>query len=335
MKNKKLHSEIYKNNFEKNLLLNNRSNNNKINGKNAGLRKWAAKLNKTKIGYLLIDRITSHFPDTMVLPNKISWFWNRFRDPAVYKSYADSRKWIFILGCSNSGTTLLHDLLAFHSEIGSLPLEGQSLTRVLPRPKDLGFDRRWSENPKLFTMTEDDTHYDSARLIHDWKNCLDNINASTILEKTPINVARTRWLQSVFKNSYFIGIVRDGRAVAEGITRRSYGNSFSRAIEHWKNVNDIMLENAKYLKHFRFIKYEDLVKNPRQTIFDLLKFIKIDENNYKHNFEDELLIHNINEEPAAITDFNQKSFDRIPKEIFDQLTDQIKPMMQRLGYGEF
>ena len=100
-------------------------------------------------------------------------------------------------------------------------------------------------------------------------------------------------------------------------------------------VNEYLLDNAKHLKNYQHIRYEELVENPRQTVADLLTFIKGDPKKYNYNFKGELAIHNINGEPSSVINFNQKSFDRIPKEIFDQLTDQITPLMQRLGYKEF
>ena len=116
---------------------------------------------------------------------------NRFRDPNHYLKFADDHKWIFILGCNNSGTTLLHNLLAFHKDIASLPKEGQVLTQVFPLPMDIGVERVWSEKMELFQKIEVDHQSNSARLIHDWKNYLNNVNASTILEKTPPNVFRS------------------------------------------------------------------------------------------------------------------------------------------------
>ncbi|MBK9319321.1 MAG: sulfotransferase [Bacteroidetes bacterium] len=44
----------------------------------------------------------------------------------------EPEKWVFILGCYNSGTTLLHKLLATHSDIGSMPNEGQFYSSQLP-----------------------------------------------------------------------------------------------------------------------------------------------------------------------------------------------------------
>ena len=40
----------------------------------------------------------------------------------------EPKKWLFLVGCYNSGTTLLRDILNEHPEIKGLPLEGVRLT---------------------------------------------------------------------------------------------------------------------------------------------------------------------------------------------------------------
>src|SRR5688572_13607291 len=55
----------------------------------------------------------------------------------------DSKKWVFILGCYNSGTTLLDQILSLHPEISGLKDEGVMLTDCLKRPEDFGWRRMW------------------------------------------------------------------------------------------------------------------------------------------------------------------------------------------------
>jgi hypothetical protein len=291
-------------------------------------------IKSTKIGQNIIIGLKNMIPNIGRSPNEISWMFNRFKNPDKYRKFADKRKWVFIIGCTNSGTTLLHRLLASHPNIASLPGEGQFHTSVLPIPSYHGVGRVWTENLKLFRNTEADQHLDVIRVIHDWKNYLNNINASTVLEKTPTNSLRSRWLQSVFKNSYFIGIVRDGRAVAEGIARRDKDVSIERAADHWVMNYNLMLDDAKYLKYFNLVKYENLVANPFETVMEILDFIEEDPKQYQFDFNSKVDIHNIDNKPTSIKNFNQESFSRIPKDIFDKITMQIQPTMKRLGYHD-
>lgn len=47
------------------------------------------------------------------------------------------KKWVFIVGCYNSGTTLLNQILSCHPDILTLPDEGAFLTRRVPTPEGL------------------------------------------------------------------------------------------------------------------------------------------------------------------------------------------------------
>ena len=298
------------------------------------LQKWIATINSTHSGEKFIKRLRKVAPCISDSPNHISWMWNKLRKPDKYREFADKRKWVFILGCSNSGTTLLHHLLSSHPDIATLPDEGQFYTKVLPSVVKGGLPRVWTEDLDTYRMTETDRQYDSLRMIHDWKNFLSNVSAPAVLEKSPPNTIRSRWLQSIFENSFFIGLVRDGRAVAEGINRRSWikGINFDRTIAHWIKANTLMLDDAKQLKNFQLVRYEDLAENPKKTILELIRFIGEDPEKYKFDFDEKIDIHNIKNEPNTIKNFNQKSFDRIPPDTFKMLTTKIKPMMERLGY---
>ena len=63
--------------------------------------------------------------------------------------------WLFILGCNNSGTTLLAELLGRHSLIRSLPKEGQRLTRAIPNSAHFGIGRVFTERLELFRAIEE------------------------------------------------------------------------------------------------------------------------------------------------------------------------------------
>ncbi len=51
----------------------------------------------------------------------------------------ENKKWVFIIGCYNSGTTLLNEILASHPKISGLPDEGVMLTDQLVKPEDFNW----------------------------------------------------------------------------------------------------------------------------------------------------------------------------------------------------
>ena len=77
---------------------------------------------------------------------------SRFKKSAVVSSLfslfgkeLQPQKWVFIVGCYNSGTTLLAEIFEKHPQLAVLPDEGVMLTDQLPRPEDYGWRRMWCE----------------------------------------------------------------------------------------------------------------------------------------------------------------------------------------------
>jgi hypothetical protein len=159
-----------------------------------------------------------------------------------------------------------------------LPTEGQYLTDQLPSDHELGLSRMWVQREDLYRLTEEDKGPDPDRIKREWGMRLDQ-SRPILLEKTPANAARTRWLQKHFENAFFIGVVRNGYAVAEGITRKAKpihsrnGWSIEQAAYQWARSNYILKEDSTYLEHFMWIKYEDLAENPEKEIDRVLEFL--------------------------------------------------------------
>ena len=130
------------------------------------------------------------------------------------------KTWVFLVGCYNSGTTLLAELLSQHPDISALSTEGHFITDQFVKDYDIGLPRMWVEREDLFRLTEADTGPDAIRIKKEWGMRLD-LSKQVLLEKSPPNTAKVRWLQANFENAHFVAIVRNGYAVAEGITRKA------------------------------------------------------------------------------------------------------------------
>ena len=124
----------------------------------------------------------------------------------IIKAY----KWCFIVGCNNSGTSLLQSALEKSGQVTTLPHEGQLYTTALPRAIRRGYERVWSEYLENLKLTDGDRLECLPRLLHDWLREFSLPICEIILEKTPAHTARMTWLQKAFPHSYFIGLVRNG-----------------------------------------------------------------------------------------------------------------------------
>lgn len=187
-------------------------------------------------------------------------------------------KWVFIVGCYNSGTTLLAELMSRHPDISGMSTEGHFVTDQLVKDFDIGLPRMWVDREDLFRLTEEDDGPDVIRLKKEWAIRLD-LSKPVLLEKSPPNSARTRWFQKHFENAHFIGLMRNGYAVAEGISRKGdpkhiqRGWPIERSAWQWARGNEVLEKDSEHLKHFTWIKYEDLVANPQDTLNKLTNFL--------------------------------------------------------------
>ena len=230
------------------------------------------------------------------------------------------KKWIFIVGCYNSGTTLLHNVLATHPDIGSMPQEGQALNDQFPTPKALKIPRLWVLKRELFHLSEDNPPALVAdKLKQQWSRHYNNINKPILIEKSITNTARILWLNKHFQEASFIGVIRNGYTVAEGIHRRA-GHDFDLGARQWAISNQIMLDDLEQVPRKLIILYEDLVQNPTTTLNTISDFIGV-----KNTFDKAI-------KKFKIKNFNPESLSRLSPAAKQKIEREALPLLTKLGY---
>jgi len=186
------------------------------------------------------------------------------------------KKWVFIVGCYNSGTSLLLKTLASHPTISSLD-EGASFTKQLITPEELGWTRMWSQVVDKIRLMESNSPPDVTKLKQDWGLHLDS-QKDIFIEKSIVNSFRMKWLQQNFKDAHFISIVRNGYAVAEGIQRKvrkrngvipsEYGDTYPIELcaKQWVVNNQIIEQDSSDIPAFKRLFYEDFCRDPQPIV---------------------------------------------------------------------
>jgi hypothetical protein len=133
---------------------------------------------------------------------------------------------IFILGCGRSGTTLTGELIGRHPGVRYLN-EPRHLWTVDPRTDT------WSRPHAQVVLTNEDVTSDVANdLRRAFSAKSRSANRRRIVEKTPINCFRVRYIDSIFPDAHFVHVLRDGRDVAASIGElcKTDGRSPSRRV---------------------------------------------------------------------------------------------------------
>ncbi len=243
------------------------------------------------------------------------------------------RKWLFLVGCYNSGTTLLASLLSRHPDISGLTTEGHFITDQFVKDYEVGLPRMWAGREELFRLTEKDVGPDAVRIKKEWGMRLDR-SKPVLLEKSPPNTPRTRWLQREFTPAYFVAIVRNGYAVAEGITRKADPKHLrdswpiEQSAYQWRRSYEVLEQDAPFLQHLLWVRYEDLAKDPKRELDRIAAFVGLPP---FANFDatSSLAVHERNE---MLRDLNLESIKRLTRDQISRITDVAGDTLDRYGY---
>ena len=246
-------------------------------------------------------------------------------------------KWIFVIGCYNSGTTLLAQLLANHSQVGTLSGEGIVFSDRLERPEEHGWPRMWFKCREAMQVQAEDPASLAERIKKQWSWAAIS-KGSCFLEKSIANATRLDFFNQHFQPAYFIHITRNGYAVAEGIRRKTsparwknqhYNNRYpiDLCAEQWAATEELIESQKSGLSNYRALSYESLAADPYRELKNLLEFLELE---WEDNLlGDEVSVHGLR---GPITDMNQESIARLERDEIEQINRVAGAQLQRLGY---
>ena len=247
-------------------------------------------------------------------------------------------KWVFVVGCYNSGTTLLANLLEAHPAVSGLAREGVELTDALRRPELVGWPRMWSQCEDWVSMRPEETTADRAeRIKRQWSHHTED--SGLIIEKSIANMTRLEFLAEHFQPAYFIHLVRNGYAVAEGIMRRSHPEDWGRTefgetyppelgAEQWQRSYQRFQESRDNLANVMELSYEALTEQPAENLAVIADFLQIDPFD-PALIEQEWSFREIN---SSIRNMNDKSIARLSAGEIDAIEATAGALLEQLGY---
>ncbi|HEX6035443.1 MAG TPA: sulfotransferase [Anaerolineales bacterium] len=207
------------------------------------------------------------------------------------REYMDlaQHRFIFVCGLHRSGTSVLFRSLREHPQVSgfqgtaSPEDEGMHLQTVYLPSGHYGGAGEFGFHPEAH-LTESSslvTDANRQKLLSERSRYWD-LSKTYLLEKSPPNIIRTRFLQAMCPNSYFIIMLRHPLAVSYATQKwyRKYKinwRGFPRIFEHWLVCNEIFRADQKHLKHSFVVKYEEFVADPHKWISDIYRFLGLSE----------------------------------------------------------
>jgi len=180
---------------------------------------------------------------------------------------------VFVGGLHRSGTTLLADLIASHpnasgfADTGVPADEGQHLQDVYPPARAFGGPGRFGLDPAA-RMTEKHalvSEESRARLLASWEPHWD-IERAVLVEKSPPNLIRARFLQALFPGATFVVIARHPIPVSLATARWRGTRQIGPLIEHWVCCHRLLAEDEPHLDRVQVVRYEELVADPEASV---------------------------------------------------------------------
>lgn len=199
---------------------------------------------------------------------------------------------VFISGLHRSGTTQLHATMASHPEVGALlgtsapHDEGQHLQDVYPTARRHGGPGRFALDPRSH-LTEESPLVSQAsarRLFEQWSRVWP-LDRRVLIEKSPPNLIRMRFLQALYPEARFVVIVRHPVTVALATQKlatswwmRRVGRRapIEATLAHWVAAHRLMLEDLPQVEHRHLLRWEDLCRDPSAQMAAVAAFVGIE-----------------------------------------------------------
>lgn len=249
-------------------------------------------------------------------------------------------QWVFVIGCYNSGTTLLDRIIQAHPAVSGLPIEGAFMSDALPVPEEFGWTRMWHRCEDQMNLPPEapDASERAARIKRQWAPWF--TDASPILvEKSVANACRISFLDSHFRPARFIHIVRNGYAVSEGIRRKArpgawnnpmYDDSYpiSLCAKQWARSMEAVASKLGVAQKHIELKYESLVQSPSRELKRIADFLGID--SFPNDIADKTW--SIHGTCSKLADRNPQSIASLTREDIRTIENVAGPWLDHHGY---
>jgi len=185
------------------------------------------------------------------------------RPPVDPPTDADEKLYLFVGGSHRSGTTLLTDLIERHPDATGMegtgwPAdEGQFLQRTYTPIIFCGGAERYGycDRMRLLEPTPDEALCARRELYRAWYAWWDPMR-DVMVEKSPPNLIKSRYLQAVFPRTLFVFVLRHPVVACLAMSGRGWtGWTIADSLRHWVRTYSLMREDLPVLRRKVVVRY--------------------------------------------------------------------------------
>lgn len=194
----------------------------------------------------------------------------------------DSHRYVFVGGLHRSGTSpltrMIEDLPGV-AGIRGAPVperEGVYLQGAIPHTALHGMPMHFGTDPAQHHVegSAHDTLAVRQRIEADWARWFQP-GTPWRVEKSPVNLTRTRLYQQLFPLAHFVLILRHPQAV-HGAVSKWIDLGREASVDHWSAAHEVVAEDIRHLHNVLVLRYEDLVAEPARYRRAIAAFLQIE-----------------------------------------------------------
>lgn len=179
---------------------------------------------------------------------------------------------------------MLYRYLGEHPQVSALSgtprpaNEGQHNQTVYPSDPYHSKAGRFAFRPEA-RLTDDSplvTDENRRRLFEEWSRFWDT-SCPYLLEKSPPNLIRTRFLQAMFPDSYFVVLLRHPIPTALATQKWDPGTRPHLLVGHWLRAHELFAEDVPRIRRLHVLRYEDIVADPDGELGRVFAFLGLDD----------------------------------------------------------
>lgn len=193
----------------------------------------------------------------------------------------DRRRFVFVGGLHRSGTSLIARAIAAHPDVAGIagaPVpeqEGVYLQGGIPHDAGHGVPGAFAfDDAQHLTEESAFNTFETARRMRcDWAPWFGE-GTAYLLEKSPVNLLRTRLYQQLFPAACFVLVTRHPVATARATAKWS-DRGEAGLLAHWDAAHVRLLGDLPRLHNWLLVRYEDFTAAPAAALRRIATFLDV------------------------------------------------------------